>query len=297
MLKRFFLLLVLIIVAVLAIAARPGSQAHGKMLETSQNQTLARVTVDFHILYNPDSSNECEAEAYLELFVNRKKDIWGKERTDRDRSTIPDCNRWVRIDRSLTVDLSERDNLDIVVIMHEKDGRYHPAAYTQHRFSPGEWTAWQQKKVTDRSTRANNPYGDQDFSISYTIKVNWPNGRPGQPSALPDLEISPNNVSVEKSQGYHWLVTNVTNNGQGVARGFNGHCTIHCPSLGERIGVAIVQQGYLVGRHQATYSSPFVYWCTGKPRIVRMDCQIDSDNSVQESNERNNSFSVNVTMP
>lgn len=162
----------------------------------------ARLTVEFQnamLLDLPNyESNECDAEAYFDLYVRvndapwMKKTIW-KEKTEQDLETFLGCQYWVYVDHDMVLDhVSKDDRLQVKVVMWEKDGDYHEAAIFEKTYDDaGDGSAmsdgWSAAKMcadyqdgkelqTDTCTpsqRANNPWGDEYFVIKYRIISEW----------------------------------------------------------------------------------------------------------------------------
>ena len=89
----------------------------------------------------------------------------------------------------------------------------------------------------------------------------------------------------------------VANNGTALANGFDGGGSYTCPGgTVQKVGLDIVQGGYLQPGATFVYKTPFRYQCAGSPAFVTIHLTIDSSNDVAESSESNNTFSFQADM-
>lgn len=130
-----------------------------------------QVTAYFTTLFNPDSSGECNAVAYLVLKVNGVSQTIWKDRTDRNESTVRGCNTSTLINRSISVALAAHEPLVIEVFMYEKDEYYHHTSTSARTlWAESQWGINGQQ-YTDGSIRAGNPWDDQDFYVTYQLYI------------------------------------------------------------------------------------------------------------------------------
>jgi len=137
----------------------------------------ARLDINFEYLVNLESSKECEAEVYMNIYVNGKEklNIW-KNITDRDRSSIPDCNQPVSIGiRNFVIEeIEENRPVTIKIDFYEKDGKYRRTAYFSEKMD--NWLQWGVQDInrfTRYSTRTSGDFGDMDFKIKIKITREW----------------------------------------------------------------------------------------------------------------------------
>lgn len=122
---------------------------------------------------------------------------------------------------------------------------------------------------------------------------------PAPPKGLADLQIV--DVRIEKSKGPglpYVMVATVRNNGETDASGFNAGCEWDCPG-GQvtHAGATIVQGGAIRGKSEFTYRPQFALQCAGPPTMLLVVCTVDEENRVQESNETNNRWSSQISIP
>jgi hypothetical protein len=167
-----------------------------KSVEAATTSQQVVVVLDEVMEYG--SSNECQSETYIDFRVTvlgpngeqkdstQKTGIW-KELTNRDKSTIPDCDVPVRVNEALTTHIQPGDTIRVEATFWEKDGGYHPAArFTKDVFDPADWAkqlecntyfgstyCWESARRVQRgdSVRDRGDYGDQDYEVTYSIIV------------------------------------------------------------------------------------------------------------------------------
>ena len=153
---------------------RGGTEEYSVAIKTARR---AKVKVTFHSIYVENGGGECPAEVYFDLRVNGQQDPnpWGKQQTERNETTIPDCGTTVNLGRWTSLELEENDTLSIAVDMQEKDDNYHLAAFHHKKFlGSQEWNS-ARGDIIEWSQQPQSDFGDGRFKVTYSIDVEWLN--------------------------------------------------------------------------------------------------------------------------
>lgn len=107
-----------------------------------------------------------------------------------------------------------------------------------------------------------------------------------------DLQIV--QVSLEqRNDGNYNLIGTLRNNGPGTAQGVFAHCCYTCLP-GDQIPsgcMDIINNGVLGGNQEKTYTNLAARLaCTIQLSNVNLECVVDEDNTITETNEKNNVF-------
>lgn len=116
-----------------------------------------------------------------------------------------------------------------------------------------------------------------------------------------DLKITQVKIVKNKNsdgRNKHRMLVTVVNNGETPAKGFDCVVKYNCPAgLTKTGGDVIVQGGYIAGNSQFVYDKPFHIYCEPIPAFLDFRFEVDPEQSVSESDEKNNKLNLRMAIP